>query len=60
MYIASREVGLRVNDLYDARRWSVLSNPHEGVMEELYASGRERMVLVGDAMNKQTPNYGHG
>jgi len=60
LHIVSSEVGLKVKDLYNARQWSVLSDSHEGIMEHWHAGGRERMVLVGDAVNKQTPNFGHG
>ncbi|KAK3328538.1 hypothetical protein B0T19DRAFT_371760 [Cercophora scortea] len=48
---------MRLRDLYNARQWSMLSDLHEGMVDSFSAG---RMVLVGDAINKQAPNHGHG
>ncbi|KAK4211287.1 hypothetical protein QBC37DRAFT_14535 [Rhypophila decipiens] len=51
---------VKVNDLYKASCWTVLSDLHEGIVDHWHAGGAGRMVLVGDAASKQTPNMGHG
>ncbi len=48
---------LRLRDVYEAKEWSVLSVLHEGVIGRFYW---QRIVLIGDAVNKQTPNMGFG
>ncbi|KAK3686092.1 hypothetical protein B0T22DRAFT_382186 [Podospora appendiculata] len=48
---------LRLRDLYNARQWSMLLDLHEGMVDSFSAG---RIVLVGDAINKQAPNHGHG
>jgi 2-polyprenyl-6-methoxyphenol hydroxylase-like FAD-dependent oxidoreductase len=48
---------LRFKDIWDARKWCMLSDLQEGIVEQWHG---ERIVLVGDAASKQTPNIGQG
>ena len=48
---------LKFRDVYEVREWSMLSDLHEGVIKSFFW---KRAVMVGDALNKQTPNMGFG
>ncbi|ORY63297.1 uncharacterized protein BCR38DRAFT_436448 [Pseudomassariella vexata] len=47
----------RLKDLYAVKRNSTLVNLEEGTMKVF---SFERLAIVGDAVNKQTPNVGNG
>lgn len=48
---------LTLNDLYQARTSCYLTDLHEGLIQHFH---HDRIVLVGDAVNKQTYNTGQG
>lgn len=43
--------------VWDARKWAMMADLPEGIIENWHW---KRIVLVGDAGNKQTPNIGQG
>lgn len=48
---------VQFKDVWDARKWCMLADLPEGILKNW--SGN-RIVLVGDAASKQTPNIGQG
>ncbi|ETS84603.1 hypothetical protein PFICI_02628 [Pestalotiopsis fici W106-1] len=48
---------VRFKDVWDARKWVMLADLPEGIIKDWHW---KRIVLVGDAANKQTPNIGQG
>ncbi|KAF7515157.1 hypothetical protein G7054_g14724 [Neopestalotiopsis clavispora] len=48
---------VQFKDVWDARKWVMLADLPEGIIKDWHW---KRIVLVGDAANKQTPNIGQG